>query len=504
MYRVILVDDETINYQLFEKLVNWKEKGFEIVGTAADGQEALQKYEELKPDLIFMDIQLPLMDGLECVRCIRQEDSEVKIVIVSAYGDFSYAQKAIRYGVQDFLLKPVSRLMLNQLTDKMKTLLDARKSSPFANQCFEREEAQRMKRCMSGQANTDEAHFTETGKKLFAMLALDQEGKFCSGEELKGKLRQVLGSLKWRQEELAVAVDERGCACILCSEEDFAGKQQILAQFEELSLRALLFPFRREEQEEQDWFARFPLRDNPCFYHCQSGVYSLKKEAFSEEELRFDNVEKVIGEAIAENSGAKVTGLLEGMFRDAKKKNVRPGILKEAVLDLLIQIKFALKKLEQKESFSLMRNLKLDEISDLQEAERLYERIFDKIDQTFLRIDSSFFGQGNRLVFRTNALAEISYMDSSFSVQAAADYNGISKNYFTGLYKEQAGIGFWEYVTKLRMEKAKELLVSTDELVGSISSMVGYESEFHFSRKFKEYTGESPNQFRKNRRNPQK
>ncbi|MBQ1491687.1 MAG: helix-turn-helix transcriptional regulator, partial [Blautia sp.] len=85
----------------------------------------------------------------------------------------------------------------------------------------------------------------------------------------------------------------------------------------------------------------------------------------------------------------------------------------------------------------------------------------------------------------------------SFSVQDAADYNGISKNYFTSLYKEQAGIGFWDYVTGRRMERAKELLLSTDDLISSIASQVGYESEFHFSRKFKELFGQSPSQFRK-------
>lgn len=126
MYKVCFVDDEIINYQLFEKLVPWEEKGFQIVGTAADGQEALQMYERLQPDLIFMDIQLPLLDGLECVRCIREENQDVQIVIVSAYSDFSYAQKAIRYGVQDFLLKPVSRMMLNQQVDKIKKTLDSR------------------------------------------------------------------------------------------------------------------------------------------------------------------------------------------------------------------------------------------------------------------------------------------------------------------------------------------------------------------------------------------
>lgn len=503
MYRVLLVDDEAINYQLFEKMVNWAEKGFEIAGTAADGLEALQKYEELQPDLIFMDIQLPFMDGLECVRCIREEDANVKIVIVSAYGDFSYAQKAIRYNVQDFLLKPVSRLMLNQLVDKMRKLLDSRELPSAAEKCFENEEARRLSLCLSGQTDLQHLNFTQKDRKLFVILMLDQSGTYLPEGAVKEHLIHMFGTLSWKLSELSAAINEPGWACILCSREDFDRKQDLIDYFDRFSLKVFLFPYEGNSTEAE-WFGHLSLHDNPCFYLRQSAVFSFKNSSFSNEELRLEHVEKVIGKAIASDSKKEVVCVLDDLFKEAEKKRIRPGILKEVSLDFLIQIKFALKKLEKKESFSLLRNLKLEQIYSLQTAESLYAYIYEKIDQTFCEIDRSFFGQGNRLVFRTNAMAEICYSDSSFSVQKAADYNGISKNYFTGLYKEQAGIGFWEYVTNLRMEKARELLLSTDELVGTISSMVGYESEYHFSRKFKEYTGESPVRYRKNRRNQQK
>ena len=384
MYRVLIVDDEVVNYQLFEKLVNWNEKGFEIVGTASDGVEALQMYENLQPDLIFMDIQLPLMDGLECARCIREADKQVEIVIVSAYGEFSYAQKAIRYEVQEFLLKPVSRLMLNQLIDRMKILLDQ--------------------------------------KKVEKRLVNSNNYKFYSQHE----------------------------AIHLRTENDFT------------------------------------------------------EESFMEAEMSIQTLDRLIAKAVLQNSHDELFVFLDELFQQAENKKIAPWILKNVSLELLVRIKLFLKKLDYQDYFAIMRNVKLEEINDTQNVEQLKNMIKNKIHNTFLELGNCFSKQGKSVVFRANLFTQIAYGDPSFSLQNVAEYIGMNKNYFTSLYKEQTGIGFWEYVTKLRMEKALELLLTTNEKIHVIARQVGYESEYHFSRKFKEYNGSSPNQFRSQHKNEQK
>ncbi len=361
MYKVLLVDDETINYQLFEKMVDWEAKGFIIAGTASDGQEALQKYEEIYPDLIFMDIQLPLMDGLECVRCIREEDKEVKIVIVSAYGEFSYAQRAIRYGVDDFLLKPVSRMMLNQLVDKIASDLNEH-------------------------------------------------------------------------------------------------------------------PIKREKS---------------------SGFYGAEKEEYADSGLSIADLDGCIMTAFVNNDQKEILRVVTDTFAKAKTQKIKPDILKDSMMDLLVRMKYTLTRLEPDSTFSMMRNIHMEDIQKHNSCDSLEKYVKEQLTDTFREIDENFYAKERSLVFRSNAFAELHYMESSFSVQEAADHNGLSKNYFAGLYKEQAGISFWEYVTQLRINRAKELLISTDELVSSISSTIGYESEYHFSRKFKEVAGESPNHYRK-------
>lgn len=499
MYKVLLVDDETINYQLFEKLVDWRKKGFEIAGVAADGQEAISKYEEIAPDLIFMDIQLPFMDGLECVRCIRASDKKVKIVIVSAYGDFSYAQRAIRYDVQDFLLKPVSRLMLNQIVDRMREELDKRtfaaETDYFGNAWTEA-----VYNAIS--SGDDSGAVDAAGKELAVagITLLDEWGRHRPGLNVKKVMENLLKHPDIVTGLLGCIVLKEGDAILLWDKMLFAdGVIDTAAGLLEADNCFQIYLCKQEETDVTQWAKRFARKENYGFYEGSGNRYFIEDNPFADCGLHTESAERIIAEAIAANSAENIMQMIDEIFDTAKKENIDPQILKDTALNLLVQVKFLLKKFEQQESFLLMRNVRLENIHALHTADGLKRFLKEKISSTFQDIDQSFYKPGRGIVFRTNAFTELHYGEISFSVQTAADYMGISRNYFTSLYKEQAGIGFWEYVTKLRMEKAAELLVTTEQMTRDIGRAVGYESEYHFSRKFKEYAGESPNKYRKSR-----
>lgn len=507
MYKVLLVDDETINYQLFEKLVDWKENGFEIAGVAADGQEAIRKYEEIAPDLIFMDIHLPFMDGLECVRCIRESDQKVKIVIVSAYGDFSYAQRAIRYDVQDFLLKPVSRLMLNQLVVRMKEALDQR-STQTEEECFHNVWTEAIRHLVNGREDADTVALMSQDPVIAGITLLDEQGRLMQGHKVENIMKEMLVHPEVQSGLMGCVVLTDGETVLLWDRMLFmTGITDAVASFLEehgtFEMYSGYHPHsgHREKLNLKHWLEQFLRKENYGFYHSRSGIYSLEERPFTDHEIRIERTEQLIVEAIAANSADPVMGLVDTIFDTAEREMVSPQLLKDAALNLLVQVKFLLRKFEQQESFLLMRSVRLENIHSLHTAEALKRFLMEKISATFQDINENFYKSGRRIVFGTNAFTELHYGEASFSVQMAADYMGISKNYFTSLYKEQAGIGFWEYVTKLRMEKAAELLVTTDQMTREISRAVGYESEYHFSRKFKEYTGMPPNVYRRNRSN---
>lgn len=113
--------------------------GFEIAGTATDGLEAIALVDSVQPDLLLLDIHMPLMDGLECLRLIREKNPSVIIVIISAYEEFSYAKTAIRYGVTDYIIKPVGRAQLNETIKRIRLLLDENERKLAQNQLTELE-----------------------------------------------------------------------------------------------------------------------------------------------------------------------------------------------------------------------------------------------------------------------------------------------------------------------------------------------------------------------------
>ena len=124
MLRVLLVDDEPFILRGMKELIDWEDEGFEIVGSAADGEEALLFLQNHDADLILSDIKMPIMDGLELLRKLRISEKyrDIYFIILSGYADFQYAQEAIKYACNDYILKPVEKEKLVQALRKVRGL----------------------------------------------------------------------------------------------------------------------------------------------------------------------------------------------------------------------------------------------------------------------------------------------------------------------------------------------------------------------------------------------
>ena len=103
--KLMIVDDEPLALENFAELVDWEANGHQLVGCAENGQKALQLIHHVKPDVVFTDIRMPLMDGLELAKTLNEQYPEISVVLLTAYRDFEYAHKAISFGVREYLLK---------------------------------------------------------------------------------------------------------------------------------------------------------------------------------------------------------------------------------------------------------------------------------------------------------------------------------------------------------------------------------------------------------------
>ena len=124
--RIIIVDDDIKVRRGLVELINWKEIGAEVVLTAKNGKEAADYLMQCGAAIVISDIRMPVMDGLELAGFIKDNHLDVSVILLSAYSEFAYAQRALALGVQEYILKPINRAKLNELADKVKQLIDAR------------------------------------------------------------------------------------------------------------------------------------------------------------------------------------------------------------------------------------------------------------------------------------------------------------------------------------------------------------------------------------------
>ena len=124
LYRILLVDDEEeVRHAIIQK-IPWEELGFQVVGDAENGMDALEKIEQLEPDVVLTDIRMPYMDGLEMAERLREIHPSIKVVLFSGFDDFEYAQKAIKLNIIEYILKPVNAEEMMEILLRIKGTLD--------------------------------------------------------------------------------------------------------------------------------------------------------------------------------------------------------------------------------------------------------------------------------------------------------------------------------------------------------------------------------------------
>ncbi|MEF9988649.1 MAG: response regulator, partial [Christensenella sp.] len=115
MYRILIVDDEALVRRGIKRSINWNELDIEMVAEAENGVEALEQVLENEPDIILLDICMPKMDGLEFASIVKQKYPHIKIIIITGFDDFEYARTALRAGVDDYILKPITKEMVEKV-----------------------------------------------------------------------------------------------------------------------------------------------------------------------------------------------------------------------------------------------------------------------------------------------------------------------------------------------------------------------------------------------------
>ena len=543
MLKIFLAEDEVIVRETIKRMIPWENLGFELVGEAADGEMALPLLIRQQPDLLITDIKMPFMDGLTLARLAKKEVPGLKVVILSGYDDFNYAKQAINIGVEDYLLKPITK---NALIERLTEI-----RSRYEDEKTQREYYEKFHREMQAYEKNSSRDFFEA----LVSGSLDMMELYKRAEKL---------GLDIVAESYNILIFTMNC------NEDFSGQREGYSSWEAESLEmlekfftghpfAMLFRsnvfsygvlikgeknsirentricieeirkiFDRKE-DNKEWFVAVGesverLSQIQKSYHSASRAFSQRylydeKVLYYEEMLAMEKknvtnddseyLQKVDVNALNPTILQKFlsNGLLEEtknfvqdyfyaigqepmesvVFRSYVILNVR-----FSVLSFLKELGCDTKTLEPDDTEEILAESGRNMDSTIAYAEKMISQAIQLRDRNS--------GNKNRSILKTAVdFIDQHYMEEDMSLNKAANAANVSANHFSALFSQNMGQTFIEYLTSLRMDKAKEYLRCTGMRSSEIAGEVGYKDAHYFSYLFKKTQGMTPSDYRKAR-----
>ncbi|MDO4339683.1 MAG: response regulator [Eubacteriales bacterium] len=501
MYKILFVDDEKSVLEYLPIAIDWKELGITQIYTANDAKTALRIVREEEPDIAVIDVEMPGKNGLEFCKEAQAIRPQIKFVILSAFDRFDYARKGIILGVNDYLLKPVDEAELMAVMKKIVTglsreELSSRQKQSMQIRALEKEAGELFRDLFHGRISEQRLEevfpFLEEYEHICMVMQGNTDGEGC-GEYLKEALdgeylliepETGFYAVMWKR-NIQVSIEQRIEEC---------------RQAVKMKGFHLWFAYVRKKREEGT--AQALTR---CVYVLESVFYGKQQERLLRDSMEFGQTEPVQPELeeglrILSEEG-DISALQSEIYkaiRDAFDKREEPVRICGMILDVFIALKMYLTKYWQKEAMDVFRKIDVSVLLRCGTPEKLYTLTDQYLGELQIFVREHQKSHGNFYIVKmARDYTKEHYQDKNLSLQEVADAVGISRTYFSKTFKELTGEKYWDYLSEYRIQKAKELLSQTNLGQAEISERVGYASEFHFSRKFKEIVGMSPNKYRR-------
>lgn len=534
--KVFLVEDEMVIRRGIKNSIDWEKEGYIFCGEASDGELAYPMIIKEKPDILITDIRMPFMDGLELCKLVKKELPNIKILILSGYDEFDYAKEAIRLGVTEYLLKPISsgKLLeaLNGVSESIRREKEdkdlVRKYMEEMRENTEHEKQKFFEQMIAG--NLSMADALETGKKYEMNLSAGMYNLllfcFTLGEENR-KSGELLGEAEYAIEKLTERLEYvfefqrgvEGWAFLLMADNE----EQMSERVKELSkdleeimknystiayfggigqpvarLRELEESFR---EAERALAARFTMELNRIIsvedIRMAQNVDTLDDieiTSFGEIEKTRTMLEKFL------NNGAEdeIDEFVDVYINELPEENLKSVLMRQyIIMDAYIVMMSFCEKIEgiegemQAQSEELKNSMKTSQT--LEEIKNYIRMLLKKI----IGVRDTISGR------RYSDIIEIAkdqirktYMSDEISLNTIAAEVGMSPSYFSSIFSKEMGKTFVEYLTEIRMDRAKELLMCSSMKTSEIGYEVGYKDPHYFSYIFKKTQNCTPKEFR--------
>ncbi len=545
MLKIFLAEDEVVVRETIKRMIPWEELGFELVGEAADGEMALPLLLRQQPDLLITDIKMPFMDGLTLARLAKKEIPGLKVVILSGYDDFNYAKQAIGIGVEDYLLKPITK---NALIERLSEI-----RSRYEHEKTQKEYYEKFQREMQAYEKNSSRDFFEAlvGGSMDMMEVYKRAEKL--GLDIVAEAYNVLIFTMNCDEDFSGQRDEYSsweAESLELLENFFAGHSSAMLFRSNIFSYGVLLNGQRETIEEntracvdeirkilsrqdgrREWFLAVGqsverLSQIQKSYHTASRAFS-QRYLYDENILYYDEMETM------EHPGGQAETEDNAYLQKVDVNALNPAILQKFLSNGLqeetenfVKDYFYAIGQEPMESlvfrnyvilnvrFSVISFIKglgcdTNEMESADTEEVLAESgknmesaiaYAKKMISQAIEIRDQNSGNKNRSILKTAVdFIDSHYMDEEISLNTVANVANVSSNHFSALFSQNMGQTFIEYLTSLRMNKAKELLRCTGMRSSEIAGEIGYKDAHYFSYLFKKTQGMTPSDYRKAR-----
>ncbi|MDY4251587.1 MULTISPECIES: response regulator [unclassified Clostridium] len=536
MYKLLLVDDEILVREAIAGNIHWKELGYELVSTCENGKEAITYIKENKVDVVLTDVCMPFIDGIELSKYIHINNLEIDVIIFSGYNEFEYAQKAIRYGVSEYLSKPITSYELSEVLINLKKRLDKKKEienefkkinkSYFKNLILiqskiiknlimgnELEESRKEIEeyginidylsyrvaiieidIYSDSYNTDKDKIKQGDMKSFVIYNISNEiiKRYNAGEVCKGDNNRAF-ILLWTN-------SPREFSNIISK--IFEEIQEEVFKFSELTITisigenvySLSDLHKSYKDAEELLLYKYLWNENQIF----------DREKLKNKLNASLNLDGIIDKLILSIKLNERKQIEENIFEI--QELFREGYIKKDkmclyLFEIISQTCDLLRLSNIAEEF--IYKIKENSITKITESRSLSEAIVILKEFCFMSCEKMYIQKNsysNKLAILALDYIEKNYNDYDLNLNIICSYLCISTSYFSTIFKNYTGYTFMEVLIRTRMDKAKELLENTNLKNYEISDKVGFRDPHYFSIAFKKITGKSPKEYAKEMR----
>ncbi len=534
MYKVLIADDESKVCQLIKNLIDWDKLNLKNVAIASDGIMALELIKLHQPDIVITDIKMPGYEGIELIKKVKEIYPNIDFVIVSGYQHFDYAQNAIKYGVKDYLLKPLKENEINATLSKMIEKykeIDSEKSQQEKRQIedLERLKDEFLTNIYNG-SNMEflkEAHLNEINEKYHVNFS---EGFYQSiivkpDFEYQANDFELMSMLL---NKISKIIDEN--LSDLCSEMlslSLEDRIFIIVNYQaenKKKLRKALVNIIDESHLFRDLIENLMITISTGNAQlCLEDIIQSSNEA---QKALMDRIVTGYGRISEYNEGINRKKSIESILFFEKRRELinfiedfnaveiknwitdiekamleEPSISGQFVLDMVVEIfEMIMYGLKNHTKVTTCLDDYMTEFHAAIQMQNSIVAVFEitgqYVEKMLKQVIDDRKNQSNRPIREAQKYINEHYA-SSINLEEISTMVGFNATYFSTLFKKETGLNFLEYVTSVRIKAAKQLLSDSRKSTLDISFQVGYKDFKHFTKQFKKITGLSPSKYRK-------